>query len=66
MSLTAKAGLAQGARGAAGRDQFHSVPGEFLRKIHQSGLIGNTQQGPLNMLNAAHLVLSFRGYGRWV
>ena len=37
-------GLAQGLRGAAGREQFHAVRGQRAGEVDQSGLVGHGQQ----------------------
>ncbi len=48
--LHAEAGVAQGARGAAGGDQLYAKTRQYLGKLHQARLVGNAQQRAPNLL----------------
>ena len=43
------AGVAQQLGRSAGRDQFHAQAGELAGKLDESGFIGDTENGALNL-----------------
>ena len=52
MSLHVEAGFAEGARGAAGGDEFDAEAGEGLGEGDEAGFVGDAEQCPADYFGA--------------